>query len=233
MGVVNHPAGAAQSGREDRDVLVEDDLDLLAEVILRQRRPIELLGRLRDLEFLLELIDEMVMLGRDFELQILSVAGVRDRGRQEQINPEWLVGQRADLGDHAVQLVGRVSGRADHAKATGFGNGGGERRTGGATHPGKDHRDLDAQHVAEFSLQRGSHTWPFSESQMCSRVRGYGISAPGCAWRDPRCAPGTVRETATRLFRVARATACTPPVDTVSVLLEVVFIGWMMLESRG
>lgn len=42
-----------------------------------------------------------------------------------------------------------------------------------------------------------------------------------------------MRETATCLFRVARATACTPLVNTVSVPLAVVFVGWMMLESGG
>src|SRR5437016_4395915 len=80
------------------------------------------------------------------------------RQRREQVDGERLLRQRLRLPDLLPQVVGREVRRAHHPEAAGVRDGRHERRHRHAAHAGEDHRDVDAEKVADRCAERpGGH----------------------------------------------------------------------------
>jgi hypothetical protein len=163
-------SGRAEPGREDGHLLLEQDLDLRSRIALTLGDPVDArVGRARrllplDAQIVRELAHRVDRLLRKARLRPRpegrargGADGDQEGGREQQVDPERLVGQRTHLRDLGAQRVRRVRDSADHAESTRLRDRGGQLprgdgRTGSrdGAHSGQHDRVLDAECIAEL-----------------------------------------------------------------------------------
>jgi hypothetical protein len=163
-------SGRAEPRRKDRHLFLDQDLDLRSRVALALRDPVDHRpgrgGRLLplDAEVVRELAHRVERLLRNSRLRRrpesrarCGVDGDQEVRRQQKVDPERLVGQRAHLGDLGAQHVRGVRDAADHAESTRLRDRGGQLRGGDGRsgsrdgpHAGQHDRVLDAECITEL-----------------------------------------------------------------------------------